>query len=409
MLSRTSVIIVIIVVSVVALTKCMNGGEKASAVLENAEGEKFVGSATCAKCHKKIYESHVQTGHYLTSKPATENSIKGSFEKGKNYFEYYPGLVVTMEKRDSGLYQVAYSKGVEKVAKRFDIVIGSGTKGQTFLWWKENNLYQLPITYFTETDQWCNSPGFPDKVVFVRPVTSRCLECHTSFVKTISAPGIEPEAFDHNKILFGVDCEKCHGPAAAHVEYQTQHPEDTSSKYIVNPAQLSRQQNLDLCSLCHGGRMQKTKPSFEFTAGEKLSDYFVKNNADPQVNKMDVHGNQFGLLSQSKCFKMSSLTCESCHNSHENERGRVQVFSQRCVNCHDDKHEKFCKMKMDANILKSNCIDCHMPKQPSSAITVFLPGGSVPTAALIRTHFITTYPDETKKFLTGKQIEKHVN
>jgi hypothetical protein len=155
--------------------------------------------------------------------------------------------------------------------------------------------------------------------------------------------------------------------------------------------------------------MQKTKPSFEFTAGEKLSDYFVKNNADPQVNKMDVHGNQFGLLSQSKCFKMSSLTCESCHNSHENERGRVQVFSQRCVNCHDDKHEKFCKMKMDANILKSNCIDCHMPKQPSSAITVFLPGGSVPTAALIRTHFITTYPDETKKFLSGKQNEKRVN
>ena len=56
----------------------------------------------------------------------------------------------------------------------------------------------------------------------------------------------------------GVDCEKCHGPAARHVEFQTQNPKETIAKFIINPAGFSRQQSLDMCALCHGGRLQKT-------------------------------------------------------------------------------------------------------------------------------------------------------
>jgi len=40
-----------------------------------------------------------------------------------------------------------------------------------------------------------------------------------------------------------------------------------------------------------------------------------------------------------------------------------------------------------------------MPLNPSRAIAVFLPGKSEPTAALIRTHYISIYPEETKKVL----------
>jgi hypothetical protein len=95
-------------------------------------------------------------------------------------FSFHPGLFVEMEKRDSGLYQVAYSKEIEKVARRFDIVTGSGAKGQTYLSWKGNELFQLPISYLTSANEWANSPGFLKKVVYNRPVTSRCLECHST-------------------------------------------------------------------------------------------------------------------------------------------------------------------------------------------------------------------------------------
>ena len=57
--------------------------------------------------------------------------------------------------------------------------------------------------------------------------------------------------------------------------------------------------------------------------------------------------------------------------------------------------------------IKTNCIDCHMPASSSRAITLMLRGQEVPTAALVRTHFISIYPDEVKKFVTGKNISKH--
>ena len=94
-----------------------------------------------------------------------------------------------MEKRADGFYQVGYIDGVEKKSQRFDMVIGSGTKGQSFASWNNNHLVQLPITYFTSAGQWSNSPGYPDKIAFNRPITSRCLECHATFAEKISAEG----------------------------------------------------------------------------------------------------------------------------------------------------------------------------------------------------------------------------
>jgi nitrate/TMAO reductase-like tetraheme cytochrome c subunit len=249
---RSVTTISIIALSVFLITTCMNKDSENNLVIKNLQGESFAGSETCISCHKSVYENHLKTAHYHTSRKATEEYIKGSFKEGENRYAYNASVVVAMEKRDSGFYQVEYFRDLEKKVRRFDVVVGSGTKGQSFLYWRDNKLFQLPITFFTAADQWSNSPGFPDKVVFNRVITSRCLECHTSFAKTISAPGKEPEEFDNAQMIFGVDCEKCHGPAAKHVEFQSQHPKETKSKYIINPVSFSRQQNLDLCASCHG-------------------------------------------------------------------------------------------------------------------------------------------------------------
>ena len=409
---RSAIVIFIIVSCVFVLTKCI-GKEKSkeeketepTAYIKKNNFRQFIGSAACADCHKDIYEKHVKTGHYLTSQPALEKYIRGSFKPGKNTYAYSHSTVVAMERRDSGLYQVVYHNDEEKKALRFDIVTGSGAKGQSYLYWRNNSLFQMPVTYYTAADQWANSPGFPNKVVLNRIITSRCLECHTTFAEKISAPDKEPEEFDHNKILFGVDCEKCHGPGASHVEFQTNNKAEEKGKYIINPASLTRQQNLDLCALCHGGALSKTRPSFEFTAGDTLSDFFELkrlNSTTLNYDNVDVHGNQYGLLSASKCFTMSDMTCNNCHNSHENERGNIVLFSKRCMNCHTTEHENFCKMSaaLGSSITK-NCIDCHMPARPSQAITLLLPGADVPRAAFVRSHFISVYPEEVKKFVTG--------
>jgi hypothetical protein len=360
----------------------------------------FAGSEACAGCHKEIYASHIHTAHYLTTRPAKADFIKGSFKPGKNSFAYSPDMIVSMEKRDSGFYQVGYYEGVERIAKRFDIVVGSGSKGQTYITRFRNRLYQLPVSYFTAASKWANSPQFPGHIaVFNRPITSRCLECHSTFAETIPGEKKQPEEFNMDHFIYGVDCEKCHGPGARHVAFQKQHPDETKAEYILNPASFSRQQLLDLCGLCHGGRLQKTKPSFSFVSGDSLAAYFAIDSTLPDPENIDVHGNQLGLLRSSKCFRMSSLTCTTCHNPHENERGKTALFSSRCMTCHSPAHGPVCKLsKTMGSVINQNCIDCHMPLKASRSITELLPGDSKPTAALIRSHYIAIYPEETKLF-----------
>ncbi len=388
------------------LSHCVNNTSSHKEA-EEKDVENFVGSEKCSGCHGGIYEKHLQTAHHLTSQPAEKEYIKGSFEKGSNSFSYTPYLSVAMEKRDSGFYQVVYFRNEEKMAIRFDISIGSGVMGQSYLDRRKDRLYQMPITYFTAAAQWSNSPGFPnDKVLTDRPVTSRCLECHTTFAKGEGGTEMEPLSFPKDKMIFGVGCEKCHGPAAMHVDYQTRHPEDKTPKYIVNPSSLSRQLQLDICAVCHGGKIKKLKPSFSFTAGKNLTDYFTINDISETAmssGEVEVHGNQYGLLQASKCFKQSNLTCNTCHNTHENERGNMVLFSSRCITCHDVKQNNF---KTTTHVavanITQNCIDCHMPQQPSKSIAVHLQGKSQPIASLIRSHYVGIYR-EVKEPINKKQ------
>ena len=361
----------------------------------------FAGSESCSGCHKSIYDDHLRTAHFLTSQPGEEQFIRGSFEQGRNVYGFGPNTAVVMEKRDDGFYQVEYSGNEMKRAEKMDIVVGSGTMGQSSLYWRDHYLFQMPITYFSDAKQWSNSPGFPNRVVFNRVITSRCLECHTTNAEVISEPGKEPEKFNRNSIVYGVDCEKCHGPAVDHVKFHSENPKDTVAKHIINPATFTRQQKLDLCALCHGGRLQKTQPSFSFTAGDALSDYFRIDTTVPDPRAVDVHGNQYALMRASKCFKASDvLTCNTCHDVHKNEKGKTALFSQRCISCHGDQHETICpKTKELGKNIANNCIDCHMPLNPSRAIAVYLPDGSSATAARIRSHFVAVYPDESARLM----------
>ena len=60
---------------------------------------------------------------------------------------------VRMEKKDSGFYQVEYNDGRIKRSEAFDIVIGSGKSGQTYLYWSRDHLFQLPVSYFAVIDK----------------------------------------------------------------------------------------------------------------------------------------------------------------------------------------------------------------------------------------------------------------
>ncbi len=357
----------------------------------------FAGNEACVSCHNDICESQQQTAHYHTSAPASADVIKGSFLQGENTFTYNAFMQAEMDTADGIAYQTALANGVAYETHSFDISVGSGRKGQTYLYWSSNQLYQLPVSYFTPLHTWCNSPGYPANFIkFDRNINARCLECHGTYAKAETSNGIA--AFDKAQIMYGIQCERCHGAAAKHVAYEQQHPADTTGMFVRHIKNLSRQQKLDLCALCHSGVRNSVMPSFTYEVGEELDYYLTAAYKKDSVSMLDVHGNQYGLLTSSKCFQLSQMDCSSCHNTHVTERGSKALFSQRCTTCHNDVRHSFVTPEIK-NLINTNCVDCHMPSLPSSKITLLVSGKQKTVPDYVTTHRIAIYPEQTKTFL----------
>ena len=352
------------------------------------------GSAACKGCHQKIVESFVQTAHFQTSAPATEQSIKGHFTDGHNVLHTKrQDTWFTLENVGGVFYQTGHDRDTRRArTERFDIVVGSGRVGQSYLYRKNNAILQLPVSYLTGVDDWINSPGYRDGLVeFDRVIPPRCLECHATHFNAAVDRGTPTYSGD---FMLGVSCVKCHGPARAHVEYQTAHPTETRGKYILNPAAFTRDRKLDNCALCHSGGRQPNAPSFTYRPGEKLDDYLVPQRERPD-SVPDVHGNQVGLLRLSKCFRSSpAMSCSTCHDVHQPQRDVTQL-AQKCLTCHKTIPHK--TADRIGNRLMTDCIDCHMPTQTSRLITVNTPTGTF--SPVLRSHLIAIYPEVADKVL----------
>jgi hypothetical protein len=354
----------------------------------------------CSNCHKEIYESFIHTAHYLDSRPADTSTIKGSFEDGKNIFTYNPFMQVQMEKNGAVFSQSGMVNGEQIQTANFDISIGSGRKGQSYLYWSGDKLFQLPVSYYAANGEWCNSPGFPGYFFFGRQITANCLECHTTYARVLSKEG-KQYTFDKNSIVYGITCERCHPGAARHATYQMSHPEDTTGRFVVNTANLERSRRTDACALCHSGFRIPLQDAFLFKAGDTLSNYSTGSNLSSKADTLDVHGNQYGLLAASQCFKKSlQMDCSTCHNVHETQINEPALFSKKCLSCHSGPAQKVCSLHTKKPIvLADNCIDCHMPVLASKKITVEVDAGKNPLPDYIRTHYISVYKNATKDYL----------
>ena len=151
---RSSLLIILIISLFFFLVQCINNGadKKEEIAAKNDTYQQYAGSVTCAKCHQNIYDSFIKTGHSTTSQIADANNIMGSFEKGKNEFHYSPALFVSMHQTDSGFYEVENSNGSDTLSGKMNIIIGSGTRGQTYLSWKGDHR-NIPEFHFRKINR----------------------------------------------------------------------------------------------------------------------------------------------------------------------------------------------------------------------------------------------------------------
>ena len=369
-------------------------------------GNFYAGSTACIKCHQQIYNTYLHTSHYHSASAASFSSIAGNFSSDSNTLFINDSLKVVMEKRGNIPYQVLYINNKQKNAERFDIVFGN-TDGQTYLYWKNDLVYQLPVSYFAALHSWSSSPGYPsDTVIFDRPIYRRCFECHTSFIKESlqhATTNTESKELDKNSVIYNIDCERCHGPAATHVNFHEEYPNEKKGRYIISFASLSRSQKIDICAVCHSGNKNYMLAStFSFMPGDTLSHYMLPGVNTARIDgRPDVHGNQPQLLAMSKCFINSNMDCSTCHNPHINDRGNTIAYSQKCMACHTEANHNFCKMAnaSDISFLKSNCTTCHMPQQASNIIRMKTSNAALNKAVLMVNHHIAIYPEESKKII----------
>jgi hypothetical protein len=292
------------------------------------------GALDCKSCHRTIAASFAGTAHANTTRRATAESVLGPFDENRNTLHTrVPGVYFKMEKLAGGLYQTGF-EGTRSRTERFDLVIGSGRRGQSFLYWRDGLLFQLPVSYHVTSARWISSPGYEDgKVHFGRGIPPRCLDCHASNFRLENVSGTLRYAQDY---ALGIGCTKCHGNADRHDQ-------------VVRPPGIA------LCANCHSGLAEERTP------------------------EPDVHGNQVGLLKASRCFQRSgTMTCSTCHDVHTVQRDPASL-STRCGACHE---VKACP---EASALAKNaaarCVDCHMPVLPSKLIDV----------QAYRTHRIAVY------------------
>ena len=362
----------------------------------------YAGDASCAACHRKRSDTYQHTPHHLTSQLPTPGTVHGSFRSGDNTVTIAdpaqaaaPRLQFVMESRKDGMFETArtgWGADVFARSERMDVITGSGMRGQTYLGWQGDRLFELPISYWSDGHRWINSPGYIDGTAeFSRPVNPACLECHATYIRALSSdPGTN--RYDRESLMVGIACESCHGPGANHVRREMQHLgnlKDAPHDDILNPAKFSRDRKVDLCAECHNGiQREALKATFSYVPGRPLSEFF-KQLPGSDSSHPDVHGNQVGLLEKSKCYQASEqMSCTICHDVHTTGRSTAD-YSLKCQGCHT---WQSCGMsgKM-GHTIANKCIECHMPIEETDVIVSQTAGKVV--HAKMRNHWIKVYPD----------------
>ena len=341
----------------------------------------YVGDSACQSCHAAEFDSFHKTAHFLTSSLPDEGSILGNFSSGNNILKTAnPNLLFQMNAKEGAFTQSAVVATGSR-SERFALVIGSGDKGQTYLFRDDDLLFQLPVSYWKDLG-WVNSPGYRDGFAdFERPVIPRCLECHATFFEAAPPP---INRYSNTGFALGIQCEKCHGPGREHVAREQIKTTTPTDKAILNPERFSRDLQMDLCAWCHAGHGQSVTPAFSYRPGEPLERYLHFPPLQPNT-PLDVHGNQVELLKRSRCFQASAMTCLTCHNVHVTQHDAGE-FSAKCLTCHQPDSPTFAKAN---HRLVKNCIDCHMPKQATDLIVFDFQGKRVRPE--VRNHWIKVY------------------
>jgi len=326
------------------------------------EDAKYLGDKECKSCHGKIYRQYKRSQMGRSFLPITDKSHADLNLAEALVKDTVNNYLYSFVQKNGEWFQKEVIKNKEnelihELEFKVDYVVGSGDLNKSFITVQNGYALELPVTWYPQKKKWDLSPGYHQgNPRFFRSITKQCMNCHNS-----PSGYVEHSENKYTNIQHGISCESCHGPGEYHVGIQDGLYE-SSTTGVINPIKLSRERELDVCAQCHlQGEVHLKKK--EFKPSQILADtehiYFYTDHQSEQVN---IAGH-VARLSYSKCFKMSDLTCTSCHNPHLPLEEQQVKRVENCMSCHTKGFEKIKDHSPD-----SDCFSCHMPKNTASDI-----------------------------------------
>lgn len=384
----------------------------------------YVDSSACSECHSDIAETYQHTGMARTFHHPSEQTVIEDFKRANRFVHKASGLTYTMIDRDGKFYMRRSETGLDGketavLEEQIDYVIGSGNHGRAYLHrTQQGKLVQLPISWYVEKGgYWNMTPGYdhPDQPDMHGTVSADCIFCHTAYPLSADRKTQDDEQVMPATLPEGIDCQRCHGPGAAHIRAaRAKASDDEVRRTIVNPGTLSRERQLEVCMECHLETSAQHVPNAirnyardldSYRPGEPLGDYKIYFERPKNLGASDFETAHASYqLPRSQCFQKTQMTCLTCHDPHDIPHGREATdhYIEVCQGCHASTRDLAHDPAHRGVVIKaqSNCLTCHMPKRrPEGSVHIVLtdhriqrylvPGdllAPIPEKALQQTH-----------------------
>ncbi len=348
--------------------------------LSNAE---YVGSDSCAGCHNAQHSGWSQTMH-----PFMVQNV----EKNPGAITDYTRELMEPELADwenSEFTTIGGDNEGKRLTSLDELVYTVGSE------WKQRGLIRTEhgfnFVQFQANPEWVSADGevTPARLNAYgggRQYEDRCLACHSTgfdydeMVANKDRRGDADYYFEDFVAELGVGCEACHGPASEHVR-------SPGKDTILNPTNLTQQQELDFCGTCHarnngqidletgetmahedsifyewGDDLYKHKLVNSIARGEnvwvrydedgKVEGYWDREEGGSQRFWADgsarSHRMQYNELEANTMKLNLGYTCSTCHDLHDpstlkggswegllNADLERDGTNQSCAQCHD--------------------------------------------------------------------------
>ena len=326
-----------------------------------------VGAGVCAGCHGGIAAD--QEAHPMARTGAAVYDANADRWFGP---ERLAGAVEWRSPEFPGRDAIAYDRAADGAVLKgpegeaaVSAVFGSGLRGVTpvsFL--AGRRMRELRATWSHGKGSWIETPGSEtdaDPLGDEDPAreTRLCLGCHATAVEWRDG---RPAATETE---WGVRCERCHGPGAAHAAGW----ESGVGGGIFNPGMLSPRAQVGFCAQCH-----RNPTDFEpllvlgrdrvlarhAGASLMMSACFRESPAERAVTCLDSAptrkpGRGFGESPAER-----AVTCLDCHDPDRSDTDVRAASRATCLRCHQAPAEEHRYERVTAS---SDCVRCHLPNR----------------------------------------------